>query len=55
MRQKLVEVVKKMSVSTSCVSGEDGGRDSDVYLCETPRVVSIKTRVLISTGRDDIE
>lgn len=26
MRQKLVEVVKKMSMSASCVSGEDRGQ-----------------------------
>jgi hypothetical protein len=26
MRQKLVEVVKKMSVSASCVSGKDEGQ-----------------------------
>jgi hypothetical protein len=33
MRQKLVEVVKKMSVSASCVSGEDGGGRTAMCTC----------------------
>ena len=35
MRQKLVEVIEKMSVSASCVSGEDRGQTT-MRTCAKP-------------------
>jgi hypothetical protein len=53
MWQELVEVVEKVTMPMTGKQGR-GWTDKAPYLCDTPRVVSIRTRFLISVGSDDM-